>query len=613
MPPPLTNDDLETAVAMMARVGACHSPSFSPDGTRIAFIADLSGMPQVWTVAAEGGWPTRVTAQGDQISGVKWSPNGEWLAFNLAPGGGMNQQVFVIRPDGTALRRLTAGGKETNWLGYWTRDSRQLVVASNRDRPEAMDCFLLDVASGEFRLAAKNQGVGRVTDVSNDGRLAIVYRLANRGDGNLYLIDLHGGTEALLTPHAGPGNFANAKFSPDGKTLYLLSDQHRELVALGRVRLDDAGQPGAIEVIAARDDAELQNPIAVSDDGKTAALAWNVAGRSELTFLDLETLALTCGPSLPIEIIGGMEFSKDGRRIALVATGSASPVNVWCCERDSGRFWQVTHSQHSGVNLDALVKPELVEFQAHDGLALSGWLYQPKDFRAPGPVVLSFHGGPELQERPTFSSTYQALLAHGIAVFAPNVRGSSGFGKTFVNLDNGALRVNAVRDIQACADWVIQKGVADPQRMGIMGGSYGGYMTMAGLTEFPDLFAAGADLFGVVNFKTFFAHSEPWIAAVSKVKYGDPDTEGDMLDSLSPIYKIDRVKAATLVLHGANDTNVPVIEAEQVVARLKERGVTVEYVLFPDEGHGFQKEPNRIRSTVSIVRWFSRHLNAGKS
>jgi dipeptidyl aminopeptidase/acylaminoacyl peptidase len=260
------------------------------------------------------------------------------------------------------------------------------------------------------------------------------------------------------------------------------------------------------------------------------------------------------------------------------------------------------------VNLAALVRPELVRFRAHDGLELSGWLYRPSTAARPGPVVLSFHGGPEGQERPAFNSTYQALLARGISVFAPNVRGSSGFGKKFVNLDNGPLRVNGVRDIQACADYVLKAGVADSGRIGIMGGSYGGYMVMAGLTEFPQVFAAGANLFGVVNFKTFFEHTEPWMAAISKVEYGDPETQAEMLRRLSPIHRVDRVVAPTIVLHGANDTNVPVVEAEQVVESLKKRGVPVKYVLFPDEGHGFRKTNNRIRSTVEIVRWFETYL-----
>ena len=213
---------------------------------------------------------------------------------------------------------------------------------------------------------------------------------------------------------------------------------------------------------------------------------------------------------------------------------------------------------------------------------------------------------------PTLSTDVQALVARGISVFLPNVRGSTGFGKRFLNLDNGALRVNGVKDIKATTDALVARGVADPKRLGIMGGSYGGYMVMAGVTEYPDMFAAAADLYGVVNFETFFQHTQPWMAAISTVEYGDPATQADMLKALSPIHKLDRIKTPLIVLHGANDTNVPVIEAEQIVSQLKARGVPVEYVLFPDEGHGWRRLPNRIRSTVTLTDFFDRRLNAGR-
>ena len=361
--------------------------------------------------------------------------------------------------------------------------------------------------------------------------------------------------------------------------------------------------------MAARNDAELQE-VALDETGTTAALLWNAAGRSELAFVDLATLKSIPGPALPAEIASGLAFSRDGRQVAMTLSGSAAPSDIWILDRGTARLRQVTRSAHAGVSLAGLVRPTLVAFKAQDGLELTGWLYRPAGQSGPGPIVLSFHGGPEGQERPSFRSDYQALLARGIAVLAPNVRGSSGFGKRFVNLDNGPLRRDGVRDIEACVDYVVKAGVADAHRIGIMGGSYGGYMVMAGLTRYPALFAAGADLFGVVNFATFFAHTEPWMAAISKVEYGDPESQKDLLRELSPIHEVDRVKAPTIVLHGANDTNVPVVEAEQVVESLKKRGVPVEYVLFPDEGHGFRKTPNRIRSTVAIVRWFDRYLAA---
>lgn len=600
-------DELEAQVARMAKIGWCYSPSFSPDGKRVAFISDLNGTPQVWIVPAEGGWPELITSLDDQVQQVSWSPAGAWLAFSLAPGGGMNQQVYLVHPDGTELHRLTDGGKENNWLGCWTHDGRSLALTSNRRDASAMDAYLVNVESGELRLVAENQGMGMLTDVSRDGRYGILYRMESRSDDNLFLLDLSTGKTTLLTPHEGPGSFEEGKFAPDGRTIYLLSNKERELIAFARVLLDQDGKPGEIEVIAGREDAELSS-FEMSEDGTTAVLLWNVSGRNELAFLNLATLQHTSGPTLPGELVSSLSWSKDGRLLALAVSGATLPRNIWVYERTAQQFRQITDSPHAGIDLATLVRPELVHFTAHDGLALSGWLYRSASSGTPGALVIDFHGGPEGQAQPSFNYIYQALIAQGIAVLAPNVRGSSGFGKTFVNLDNGPLRFDALKDIKACVDYAIATGIAHPQQIGIMGGSYGGYMTMAGLTEYPDLFAAGANLFGIVNFETFFAHTEPWMAAVSTLEYGDPRTQADLLRELSPIHKIDRVKAATIVLHGANDTNVPVVEAEQVVESLRQQGVPVEYVLFPDEGHGFTKTPNRIRTAVSIVQWFVAHL-----
>lgn len=599
---------LEREVAEMMRVGSAFSPTFSPDGSQIAFVSDLNGIPQVWIVSSAGGFPRLVTGGVDPVTSVRWSPKDvNSLAVLVAPGGGMNAQVYVVRPDGTHMQRLTAGGKDNNTLFDWTHDGRRVMIGSSQRDPAAVDPYIVDPVTRKMDRIQEAGGVSVLEEVSTDGRFGIVSRKLNRGDNNLYLIDTKSGKQTLLTPHEGHGRFSG-QFGPNSNTIYLSSDKNRDLIAFGRLNVLPDGTVSPISIISSRSNAELEQ-FKLNEQKTRAALVWNVSGQNELDFVDLATGKTTRGPTLPAEMIRGLTFSADGRQLALALTGPQAPSDIWVMNLETGKLRQVTVTPHAGISLSQLTRPELVTFKAHDGVQLSGWLYEPKGRRGAIPFVLIFHGGPEGEERPSFHSEYQALLSQGIGVFAPNVRGSSGFGSRFENLDNGPLRVNSVKDIKASADYLTSSGRADPARLGIAGGSYGGYMTMAGVTEFPDLFAAGVNLFGIVNFATFFAQTEPWMASVSMVKYGDPVRDAEMLKSLSPIHKLDRIKAALMVQHGANDTNVPVIEAEQIVASLRARNVPVEYVLFPDEGHGFRKTGNRIRSIVSMTEFFVKVLN----
>jgi dipeptidyl aminopeptidase/acylaminoacyl peptidase len=599
-PPP---DALETSVARMARIGSASGGVYSPDGTQIAFITALSGVPQVWVIPAAGGYPRQVTASDDPVGGVGWSRDGDWLAVSILPGGGLNSQIHLVRPDGTGMERITAGGGSNNNLGGFDDDGLLLYASNERD-PAASDGWLYDLSDRSKRLAMRNEGVGALTDVTADGRYALGAATPERGRTESVLVDLREGTQRVLSNHGGPGQ-ESARFSRDGRTIWFTSNRGSDRSGLARASFED-GKVGDFEWIARRDDAELSARF--DRAGRRALLNWNVAGRSELELLDVASGKREALSPPPSEVASVEEFSPDDRFVLFSVNGATAPNDLWRYEIATREWTRLTFSPHPGVDLSAMVRPRLETYKAHDGLGLSGWLYLPPGFEAPGPVVLSFHGGPEGQERPVFRADYQALLSRGIAVFAPNIRGSSGFGKRFVNLDNGALRVDANRDIRSTAEHLVAAGIADRKRIGITGGSYGGYAVMVGLTEFPDLFAAGANLFGMVNFETFFKHTQPWMAKVSASEYGDPVTDAKLLRDLSPIHKIDRIRAPTLVLHGANDTNVPVIEAEQIVEELRRREVPVAYVLFPDEGHGWRKTANRIRSTVEIVKFFEQYL-----
>ena len=593
-----SSDELATKIEAMAKVGACYSPSFSPDGSEIVFISNMSGTPQLWKMSSSGGWPNQLTNFNDPVSNANWSPKGDKIAFQLAPGGGMNSQIYLINSDGSKLEKITSGGKSNNWVGNWSNDGNYLSYSSNEKNPTGMDSYLYNVSTKSNEYHFKNQGIGRITDINKKNDHFLISRLLSRGSNDVYLVDKES-NETLLTKHNGPGSFYG-EFAPNGE-IYMRSNLDRDKIAFGKIK------NGNIIILSEREDSELQSFV-INKSGSMALLIWNVAGRNEVSVFDMERQKESMSLEMPVELIGDIEFSLDDRYFLFTGSGSREPANVWRYDIEEESFMKLTQSPHPGIVLDELVTPKLVKFKSFDGLELSGWLYQPKTGKKPYPTVISYHGGPEGQSRPSFSYTFQALLSQGIAVFSPNVRGSSGFGKRFVNLDNGALRTNGVRDIEACFNHIVDSGFADKNRVGIMGGSYGGYMVMAGITEYPDMFAGAANLFGVVNFITFFEETEPWMAEISKIEYGDPDTETDMLIALSPINKVDVVKTPTIVLHGANDTNVPVVEAEQVVENLKKRNIPVEYVLFPDEGHGWRKTPNKVTSAVSIVNWFKKYL-----
>lgn len=598
-----SQDDLVEQVARMGAIGVSYGGVFSPDGARVAFMTNASGVPNVWMADADGSNLQQLTESEDQVGSVNWSPRGHTLAIDIAPGGGLNSQIYLMPADGGEMRMITAGGEVNNWLNGWSDDGRYLNYSSSANSDNGMDCWLYDTDSRENRLIVKNQGIG-TCQLSPDNQYALAWRMVSRGNTDLHLVDVESAAEQLLTPHTGVAISESGQFLDDN-TLLFATNVDREMLALAKVVVAD-GKAGSLEILVSRDDAELAS-MDILADGRLI-LNWNAAGRSELAFFDLATAEMTPGPSLPAELAGPPEASSDGTQALFTVSGSTLPNDVWRLDLANDKFTKISQTPHEGVDLDSLVQPVLKTFTAHDGLELSGWLYRPHGQIEAGPMVLSFHGGPEGQTRPQFRTTFQALLDRGISVFAPNVRGSSGFGKTFVNLDNGALRFDGVKDIESTVKFVTEAGLANPERIGIMGGSYGGYMVMAGITEYPDMFAAGANLFGIVNFETFFAQTEPWMAAISTIEYGDPATEVELLRRLSPIHRINRIVTPTIVLHGANDTNVPVVEAEQVVENLKARDVPVKYVLFPDEGHGWGKIENRVTSDVEIVKWFEAHL-----
>lgn len=578
----------------------------SPDGKHVAYVSTQSGQAQVWIVSADGGAPRQVTNGADPVTTVNWSPAGDWLAYSALPGGGNSAQIYVVRPNGSGDRRITAQAGETNELIGWTADGKRLLASPTIDDLGNFQPLLLDPMNGATTRVGSGASYGSLSAVTADARWALVSRSSQTNNSNVVLVDVANGRERVLTPHDGAGDFWAAAISPDGRRAWVTGPiDGGDRVALGHVVLDGRGGSGPVVAIAARNDAEMESAT-FSADCTRALLVWNVAGRSELEWLDVATGRRTPGPALPVDLVRTAQVTRDGAVIA--GRGATRPDDLYRIEQASGGIAQITRSRHDGVDLDALVRPTLFHYEAHDRLSLSGWLYRPRGVAGPGPVVVMFHGGPEAQARPELNAYIQTLVARGVSVFTPNVRGSTGFGRRFASLDNGAKRVDAIRDIAETTRALVSARIADPTRIGIQGQSFGGYMVLAGITAYPDMFAAAVDLYGISDFETYFKGAQPWIRSIATVEYGDPASQHALLRQLSPFHRLDAVRTPLLILHGENDRNVPIGESERAHDRLRALGRPVEMIRFAGEGHGFQQAANKATATRTIADFFTRHL-----
>ena len=347
--------DLEARARALTSVGACFAPTFSPDGKQIAFLSDMTGTPQVWVVPTAGGWPTKLTAFTDPVGSVAWSPTGEWLAYSVAPGGGMNSQVFLMRPDGTGNKKIAGGGEAVTWMGLWQPDGKTFTLSSNQRHAVAIDAYLYDVPTGEMKRVTEDaMGMNAVVEFTPDHSKALVLRMLDQYQAHPFLLDLATGARTELTHHENPGIWRGGGLAGDD-TVYIHSNLDRDFVAFARIRIGRDGKPGPLEVIAGRDDADLEH-FELTPDRSAAALLWNVAGQSELEIMDLRTNARTRVP-LPSEAADALRFSRDGNLLAMVIGGSTVVPDIFVLDRRTGKLSQVTHSPHPGVDLATLVRP----------------------------------------------------------------------------------------------------------------------------------------------------------------------------------------------------------------------------------------------------------------
>ncbi|HZG91761.1 MAG TPA: S9 family peptidase [Pseudonocardia sp.] len=609
MPSQLQADLAERRLARLGRPDlfppAYSDPAPSPDGSRLAWISDRDGRPHAWVAVlpADGSpvvEPDFALDTGDDVQALSWSPDGAWIACQLAHCGGERTRVRLVSPDDGEVRDIAPGAAAVT-LGTWSPSGNQLGVTVFPEGAGDGQACLVDLRDGTSTVLAAGPAA-RVCAVSGDGRRAVV-RLGRRGQRSLELVDLWTGRRTELIP-GGEANVADARFAVTGRQLYVHTDAGRERPALLAVTLSESAVSSVFPV-AERPDDDL-DLVALDPSGVRAALAWNVDGRSETELLDLRSGLLEPLGGIAGDVVTGLAFTRDAQALVVANEGPTVPPRLSRFAFDTGRTGPLLPAVPADG--EALVEPTLHRFAAEDGLALTGWLFRPRGALGALPTLLWLHGGPEAQERPTFQPLFQALLAEGVAVFAPNVRGSIGYGRTFAAADDLDRRFVAITDVRAAVDFLVGAGLADPARIGVSGRSYGGYLTLIALARFPDRFAVGVDVCGISDFATFYAGTEPWIAEAAVTKYGDPAADAPLLRQLSPIHQVDRIVAPLLVVHGAHDTNVPLVEAEQVVAALRERAASPGFLLFPDEGHEVRGTENRAVFVREVVRWVTAQL-----
>lgn len=592
----------------LLRVRSIYGGHFDADGQTLLFVADLASVPQVWASTPGERWPSLHLAPPDRAQTLHPGPRAGQLVVGADVGGRERRQLLLLQPGATDWRPLVDAPEVIHHFGGWSTDGGTVAYSDNSRTGRWFDVYLEDLApDAEPRCVLRHDSSNYAGPIAPDGRTLVSQRMFSNMHQELWLVDLSGGEPARLSP-AGEASFERPQWTPDGAAIVCLSDWQREYVGVARIEVATGKLSWIVEADGEVDDAAL------SPDGGWLAYALNHDGAAEVRLRELATGAERTVRGLPPGALysywqSGLGWSPDSGRVVVSWTGSAHPPNVWIVDRDDGQARQATFTPAAGVDLAELVEPEHVTYPTFDGRHIPALYFPARGASgAPPPCVVSVHGGPEGQFRPTFQPLVQSLVASGFAVLAPNVRGSTGYGKTYAHLDDVRLRMDSVADLAHAAYWLRDSGRADPARIAVYGGSYGGFMVLAALTSYPDLWAAGVDIVGIGNFVTFLENTGPWRRHLREAEYGSLDHDRDFLESVSPIHRVDQIRAPLYIIHGRNDPRVPISEAEAMARRLTELGRTVELLCLEDEGHQISKLHNKLNAYPRAARFLQQHL-----
>lgn len=605
---PVVPDELVERIRQYQNTRAASFAGWAPDGRGLLVQTRFGNAPQLHRVYEPGGRREQLTFFDEPVGG-RYIPRAQdgALLVTMSRGGNENDQIYLFQPLGGQTVLLTDGSSR-NLLGPVRDDGSRMVVHSTRRNGRDTDLYIADCRrpdSMDLVMQVSNE-FWTCTDWSSDGRLLALLRYVSINESYPALLDLETRqVQPLPLAAQPPVAVGSLVFSPDGKSLYITTDARGEFLELARLDLASSQYTWLTPHI----------PWDVTDvqvDRHTGQVAFctNEDGASRLYLLENERPRAI---ELPLGIVAGMEFSPDSRQLGFTLARPDAPAEAYSLVLGTGELVRWTYSETGGLDPAGFVRPERIQFSSFDGRQIPAYYYRPPSAAPdrPVPVLIDIHGGPESQYRPTFSGMTQYYVRElGLAVIHPNVRGSAGYGKSYLKLDNGMLREDSVRDIGALLDWIAQQPELDAKRVGVIGGSYGGYMVLASLMYFGERIRAGVDIVGIANFVTFLERTSPYRQDLRRAEYGD-ERDPQMrafFERISPVTQADRIQSALLVAHGVNDPRVPFSEAQQIAEVVRAHGRPVWTVYAENEGHGFAKKDNRDYLTAVISMFLQQHL-----
>ena len=578
--------------------------AIAPDGSAVAYIADTGGQLNL-VLQDFAGSPARPLTEGTawSVREVGWSPDSATVYYTADHDGDEYYQVFRVRRDGTGNEQLTDAPKAAHYLGAdpVSPDGRWLAYATNDNDPTNQDVLLRDLQTGEVRRLLELGGFLFAGHWAPDSSSLTVFDARSNTDVSPLVADLEGSFTRLLDGR--PGKHTGAGWDEQGKAIYLTTDLDRDFVGLTRLDLAD-GSLSPVE----ESEWDVEHAAVVAG-GRVALWSVNVDGASQLRARNLVDGSDLDVPAIPPGAVSAFSAAEDGSKVAVLAATAARPQNVGVVNFTGARFDWVTDSLPTAAEPSSFVEPELVRYPTHDGRDIPAYLYRPAG-QGPFGVVLSIHGGPEWQERPAYNynGLYQYLLSRGVGILAPNVRGSTGYGTAYQKLIHHDWGGDELKDFEYAHRYLVGLDWVDPERIGVYGGSFGGFATLSCVSRLPDLWAAAVSIVGPSNLVTFASSVPPTWRRLMAEWVGDVETERDFLLERSPITYADDIVAPLFVIQGANDQRVVQSESDQIVERLRSRGVDVRYDVYPDEGHGFAKRTNEAKAISDTAEFLIGYL-----